>query len=170
MANFADRVSKDDSKGVGQIAQEWATDFFSVYATQNPVNLYRTLAAKAALPQGALPSVQYRTPDEENVLKNLMSNLYVGFCIGGHRNATDRTPKAFVVEFWPSSVAPPSPSEVPMSSYYYAGAPNMVKRLINGADDRVKGAIFLSAIVTRHRLDAGCAASAMRHTARGLDE
>ena len=87
------------------------------------------------------PADQNRRTEEEKNLVGFKRNVFIGFIIAGYW-LPDRTPFGFEVPFDPMSASAPTPQRIPIGNYYYAGAPNIIKRLINGTDEGLKDSIM----------------------------
>jgi hypothetical protein len=83
-----------------------------------------------------------RSADEEDELGQLQLGLSVGFCIAGYV-LPDRKAQALSVVFEPLKPKPIY-TPLPLDGYSFWGAPNMVSRLLFGADQRLRDEIFNS--------------------------
>lgn len=145
LADFASELEKKPAATVEKVAARWSEKFWGAYTssedTKPLVDRCKTLAAKTPFVAAvANPPPTARTLTEENELKELTHTLYVGFCIGGYV-LPNRTPMAFHMGFSPLATTKPVPVEIPMNAYLFWGAPNMIQRLIFGADDALVNAI-----------------------------
>lgn len=138
IATLADDIRNKPVVSVRDIADRWAQIFWTAYTAEPSVLTCKSLGAKPAHDPNNPTS---RTKDEEQQLAGLRWNLAVGFCLAGYW-LPDRTPSAFQLVFDPLVMAPPSPTQI--SNYSFWGAPNMIKRLINGIDDNLKDMILKS--------------------------
>ena len=108
-----------------EVANRWTDLFWNEWSNTLAVQLARVkqLIAKS------------RTPDEEQELPLLMG-LGVGFCVGGCCQADNRNVGAFEILFDPR-LAKPSPKPLPIGLPAFLGVPNIMKRLLLGADERL---------------------------------
>ncbi|HYD86770.1 MAG TPA: hypothetical protein VEA80_04800 [Vitreimonas sp.] len=91
---------------------------------------------------GGVPVKGQLTPQEDAHFQHLMRVLTAGFCIGGYV-LPDRTPAACFVHFDPLNMSPTA-SPIAMLEYEFWGAPNMIRRLLYGADDETRNVILHS--------------------------
>lgn len=140
---LADSIRDNPPVNLMEIANRWASQFWDAYIAEPVVVHCRKLNDKQPYNQQNPSDPNARTLEEEKSLPNLQRNLFVGFFIAGYW-PPDRTPGGFEVRFDPLATVPPSPKPYPIGSYFYGGAPNIIKRLIDGADDSIKDAIINS--------------------------
>lgn len=144
VAHLADSLKANPVATVADAANRLAQDFWAAYSTAPALQplFARTkdLDAKRKHDPGAAADPKMRTAEEERQLSELKRQLVVGFCIGGYLE-TDRKPSAHYLWFEPLG-KPPAPRPIAPQSYGYFGAPNMIKRLIDGRDDELRGAIL----------------------------
>ena len=107
-----------------------------------PPSIFYALRGKKPFDPNAAASPDMRTKDEEGQLQQLRSGLVAGFCVAGYV-LPDRAPTAFEIVFDPMQ-GKPTPIQLPMHSYRFWGAPNMIRRLMFGWDDPLKAAILNS--------------------------
>jgi len=144
LATFQESLWSSGVTSVDAAATLFATLLWSTYSTDKFINFFKALAAKPPVdPNATPPDPMARTEDEEKLLGRLQRDFVVGFCLAGYW-LPDRTPKAFVVGCSPNDTAMPVPSPIPVGNYGFFGAPNMIKRLINGSDDNLKDSILKS--------------------------
>jgi hypothetical protein len=113
------------------VAQKWINQFWPEYLAYGDVVRARALDANPA-----------RTPDEEKEYSALKDNLVVGFCIGGYVKPS-RVAEAYEMIFDPIA-AIPAPVQVKPLSHRWWGVPNIINRLILGADDNLFNEILAS--------------------------
>jgi hypothetical protein len=127
-----------------EIANRWCSQFWTAYQSdpdiQKHLGIIKILEGKPAHDPVNLSS---RTKDEEQQLAGLKSFLVVGFCLAGYW-PPDRTPKAFEIFFAPGMQGVPTPRPIPIANYAFWGVPNMIKRLMFGIDENIKGMILQS--------------------------
>lgn len=119
----------------------WIDHFWAAYTTEQAASIARVKALDAMPPHdpgGA--AVGCRSKDEEDEYAQLTVGLPVGFCIGGYV-LPSRDPSAYVVVFEPLKPKPAAVAVV-MDGYGFWGAPNMVSRLLHGADVRLRDDIL----------------------------
>lgn len=141
IAELADSLESDPAKDVEEVAQRWARQFQSAYssALAGPIARCKELAAKQPFQQNqASPSS--RSEEEEIEFIGLREGLVVGFCIAGAVQPNRRT-TAFQVVFEPLS---DSVNAVQVFGIPFWGAPNMIQRLISGADPALRDGILRS--------------------------
>ena len=139
VAMFDDDLKSTPPKDMKEVADRW-TD--KIWAQYQP-NLARCLALnqkppfdKAANP----PNPAARTEAEEMEFEQLKHGLGLGFFIGGHLLPA-RAPAAFGIAFDPLAGRP---TPVQFGSWNFAGAPNMIGRLINGFDGAIRDDLLKS--------------------------
>jgi len=155
-----DDLETKKPKSIAEIADRLVDRAWSTY---DPLCVRcRDLNAKKSFDSKATPPDPVaRTKDEEQELEQLQRGLVLGFCIGGYLPPS-RTPEAFSIAFDPLSKKP-SPVLLPVGSWNFWGAPNMIQRLMFGCDDALKQDLLLSgkwsgtpaeleALLTQHRL------------------
>ena len=140
---LADSIKSNPPASVKEIAERWALQFWNAYTSEPIVVQCRSINNKQPHDPGNTTAPNTRTEEEEKTLPNLKRNLFVGFFVAGHW-PTDRMPMGFEVQFDPIATVAPSPKQYDVGTYFYAGAPNFIKRLIFGADDNLKRAIINS--------------------------
>ena len=142
MARLADDLEIHQPTTLMEVAQRWVDLFYPVYMTDPSVQLFGQLTAKAPHNPATPPNSLMRTAQEQQLFTALRDNLVVGFCLGG-RVAAGRIPGAYSVVFDPNGVKP-TPDPIPMGSYRFWGAPNMVHRLMFGYDIGLTDAVLSS--------------------------
>lgn len=134
LALLSDDLKNNAPKDVKEIADRWARQFWAVYSSDPQLKpylaIYQTLKGK---PRHDPQDPASRTKDEEQKFNEIAISLPVGFCIAGYW-LPDRSPSAFEVIFGPSLTAPPEPVQLRIGGYFSWGVPNMITRLIDGAD------------------------------------
>jgi hypothetical protein len=139
LASFHDGFKNKKPKSVTEAASQWTDAVWAVYEPH--VKRCGDLNAKKAYdPLATPPDPTARTKAEEDEFKQLKRGYVLGFYIGGYV-LPKRTPEAFSISFDPL-LGKPSPT--PVTSWNFAGAPNMIKRLISGCDDEFKADILKS--------------------------
>jgi hypothetical protein len=147
LAELADDLAANPPANVLDAANRWAARFWTAYSSAPPlVPVIQRLQALAAKPQfdprATTPNPAARTKAEEDELIQTRNNLIVGFCIAGH-TLPSREAMAFELIF-DALGGPPNPTQIPMHSMRFWGAPNMILRLIRGCDDELKAGILNS--------------------------
>ncbi len=147
LAEFSDLTQSKRPKDLQSLANGWADYFWKAYQGDPEVQalllLMDNLGKKKPYDPANPPDPTNRTKDEEDELENIKTYLTVGFCIAGYWLPT-RIPQAFEVLITPSLKAPPVPREIKVGSYAFWGMPNMIKRLIWGADEGLRSMILQS--------------------------
>lgn len=147
IAQLSETMIKNPPKDMKEIATRWASHFWGAYSgdpqIQKLLGVIQALGKKPPYDASNPNDPNRRTKDEEQQLTNLKTNLVVGFCIAGYW-LPDRTPLAYEMIFAPGNQSPPVPREIPVGNYAFWGMPNMIKRLMWGADETLKGAILQS--------------------------
>lgn len=142
IAELADDLDANAPTDVADVANRWAARFWAAYSANLAPNIQRCrdLHAKpAAVPGTADPAA--RAPDEETEYNNLRQALVVGFCIAG-AVLPNRGTAAFQIIFEPLLTGAPAAVQVQGAPFW--GAPNMIQRLIIGADPNLRSAILAS--------------------------
>lgn len=130
-AQLADDLAATPPTSVLDACQRWVAKFWGQYTAFGEVVRAKALHANPA-----------RTPDEEEAYQALKDNLVVGFCIGGHV-LSDRVSEAYEIVFDPLG-GRPTPNQIPALSHRWWGVPNIINRLIYGADDNLVAEIMAS--------------------------
>jgi hypothetical protein len=139
VAMFDDDLKSKKPKDMTEVANRW-TDM--VWAHYQPL-LTKCQALNAKPPfdkSAATPNPAARTEIEEKEFEQLKHGLVLGFFIGGYLLPA-RIPAAFSVAFDPLAA---KPAPVQFASWNFAGAPNMIGRLINGYDGAIRNDIVNS--------------------------
>lgn len=139
---LADSIKSQPPANVKEVAERWGTQFWEKYSSEPIVAHCRSINNKMPHSPGDTTAPNTRTIDEERDLLSLKRNLFVGFFVAGHWSS-DRIPTGFEVSFDPLGSAP-SLKQIPLGTYSYAGAPNIIKRLMNGADENLMELILKS--------------------------
>jgi hypothetical protein len=136
---FDDDLKSNPPADMPQVANRW-TDL--VWAEYAPLTTRcQTLNAKQAFDANANPpNPAARTQAEEQEFEQLKHGLVLGYHLAGHL-LPERIPQAFSVSFDPL-VAKPTPTAIPL--WNFAGAPNMIQRLILGFDQGIRTDILKS--------------------------
>jgi hypothetical protein len=135
LARLADDLVAAPAISVLDVAQRWTNQFWPEYVAHGEVARARALDANPA-----------RTPQEEQEYLALKDNLVVGFCIGGYTKPS-RIAEAYEIVFDPVANIP-NPAQVTPLSHRWWGVPNIINRLILGADDNLFNEIMASAFWT----------------------
>lgn len=133
LARLADDLKTNPPTDVADVAQRWATQFWLEYEAFVLVQRVRDLHAIGA-----------RTPKEEDEYNQLKDALVTGFCIGGHTLPARET-QAYSVVFDPLQPCP-TPDQVAPLSHRWWGVPNIIDRMISGADDNLVNDILNSGL------------------------
>jgi hypothetical protein len=131
------------SNGMAEVADRWCNLFWQEYQRELAPAL-QSLASLNAKPayDKTVVNPAARTEAEEAEFNSLKNVLVAGFCIAGYA-LPDRTTAAFELIFDPLA-AKPTPRQLPTLTYGFWGVPNLIKRLIYGADDSLKQEILAS--------------------------
>jgi hypothetical protein len=145
-ALLSDDLKKTPARSVADAAERWRDQFWSEYSggtISGFVQTCKTLSGKAVFnPSAASPDPNARTKDEEALFQQLKTGLVAGFCVAGYM-LSDRMPAAFEIIFDPLQ-GKPTLRQIPLQSYVFWGAPNMIRRLMFGWDEPLKDAILKS--------------------------
>lgn len=142
IARAADRLDANPAASVQDAVNAFVDEFSGVYTNFGPVQRAQLLNSKLPfVAGGADPNA--RTQLEEAELGNLRSVLFVGFCIAGYASP-GRIPEAFVVTFDPTLTVRPTGVAMQMDSTQWWGVPNVIQRMVHGADDNLRHAIMTS--------------------------
>jgi hypothetical protein len=143
LALLADDLAARPAATVAEVAERWTDMFWNEYQATTIFQRYATLHAKPPHDPTANPLLpDARSAQEEVEYANLQSGLVVGFCIGGYV-LPNRTPQAAHVLFDPLAGKPAVTVMLP-ESWQWWGVPNIVDRLIVGADSNLVNAIMSS--------------------------
>jgi hypothetical protein len=127
---------------IGAVATRWADMFWPDYSGSKLLTDFATLAAKPPYdPNAAPPAPGARTEDEELQFQSDRYGLAVGFCLAGYVKS-DREPAGYQVLFDPLGGKPVPEKLTP--GFRFWGAPNMIRRLIYGADEQLGDEIIAS--------------------------
>lgn len=163
VAQLADDLAANPPADVAAVAQRWIDHFWDAYSKELGALIARVQALHAKPAHDpAQPDPNARTEDEEKEFNQLALGLQVGFCVGGYL-LPDRTPAAYVMGFSPLQPKPTS-TALQFHQAGFWGAPNMIQRLIFGAEPQLVEDILasphwtgsradLDAIFTRHRIE-----------------
>jgi hypothetical protein len=145
IADLAHDLESSPPGTVREVASRWGDRVWPAYtATQGAtIALVRQLGVRPPYDPKASPAVpNARSEDEEGLFQTLRRNMVVGFCLGGYV-LPDRTPRAYHMSCDPLADKP-DPIEIPQLVHQWWGAPNVMQRLIFGADDNLRHAILTS--------------------------
>lgn len=152
VAKLADDLEANPAANVADVAQRWIDHFWVAYTSELATVLARVKALDTKPPHDKVnPNPANRTEDEEGEYRQLEMGLRVGFCVGGYMTP-DRTPAAYVIGFEPLKPKPTA-AALGMHQAGFWGAPNMVLRLIFGADPQLKADILGSPFWTGTDVD-----------------
>jgi hypothetical protein len=141
LARLADDLQATKAGSVADVVNRWIELFWTEYEPY--VKPCVDLSAKLPHdPNINPPDPAARTKAEEVELTQLKRALFVGFCIGGYI-LPGRLPEAFAVYFDPLQ-GKPTAQPVPLGTWGFWGAPNVIQRLIFGCDDQIRGALLNS--------------------------
>jgi hypothetical protein len=134
LAKLADDFAANPPATVIDAANRWAASFWTAYTNTAPlmplIQRCRVLHAKPAFdPNATKPDPTARAKAEEDELKQTRSNLFVGFCIASYV-LPSREAAACELMFNPIGRAQPIPTNIPLHSMRFWGAPNIINRLI----------------------------------------
>lgn len=124
IARFADELAAQPASSMAEIADRWNTHFFIAYALYLGPLMTRIRELKAQTS---------RTPDEEAELRALEQTYSGGFCIGGYC-LPDRKPEAYEIIYQLDQTAPQQPKPLQIGNANFWGCPNIMNRLLFGAD------------------------------------
>ena len=141
IATLSDNLAATPPTSVADVCEKWIDIFWQEYVGFAGYARWEVLNKKAAH-DPAQPAPDKRTEDEEREFTNLSYIFVVGFCLGG-RLSSDRSAAAYQMIFDPKA-GRPSPVEIPLGSFSFWGAPNIVSRLIFACDGNLSGSILKS--------------------------
>lgn len=139
LADLGDGLRKCPPSSVEEVAVRWRDMIWAVYqapqAGDLTTHLARVKQLDAKLPhENSRVDPIERTIAEEEEYFQLINDLSIGFCVGGHVEG-DREPRAYEVIFDPVR-GRPSPVERGYGCHFW-GAPNIQNRLIAGIDPQL---------------------------------
>jgi hypothetical protein len=141
-ARLDDELAQVGVNSFDDVVTKWCDLFWDEYASSALLKQFLTLAAKTPFDASAsMPDPNSRTKSEEDQFQIFQTNLAVGFCIAGYVKA-DRSPAAAEIIFQPGA-SKPNPVALPVGFKFW-GAPNMIRRLIFGHDERIKADLIAS--------------------------
>lgn len=140
-AVFADTLAATPPTDVAEVSARWIQFFHHEYTTSAVVVEYQRLAALAPHNPATPGLAGTRSEEEEATHKSWTQGLVVGFCIAGCIRK-DRQPEAAQILFEPTGAVPTAVAITAGFSFW--GAPNIVRRLIWGADPELQDAIASS--------------------------
>lgn len=141
VAQLADELKAKPASSIQELTERWVDLFWNEYSNLAWVKRVLDLHAKAPFdPTNATPGA--RTEAEQEEYDNLRFSLVVGFCVAGYV-LPSRIPQMAEVTFDPLNGKPKSAiqSQVGFRGW---GVPNIISRLVNGADENLKQAILTS--------------------------
>lgn len=143
LALLADDLALNPATSVTDAAQRFIDKFWVEYLAFAPIQQLIQLHAKPPHdPALNPPNAAQRTKEEEDEYNNNKTGLVVGFCIAGYV-LPDRKPEAASMVFDPLAPKPlPQISAIEGSQWW--GVPNIISRLIFGADGNLETAILAS--------------------------
>jgi hypothetical protein len=147
LAELSDDIRINPPTSVADVADRWSARFWTAYSDPNcpiapQIAQYKTLTAKRAHDPNAPANPNMRTQHEEQQLANLEKTYTSGFCVAGYV-PNNRKPAAYEIIFRPSLNNQPA-SNLVSGAVGFWGAPNMIQRLIFGADDALKQSLINS--------------------------
>jgi hypothetical protein len=141
-ARLGDDLATKPVSTFGEVCDRWTDLFWAEYQGSSLLQDYASLAAKKPVdPAAATPDPAARTKDEEERYSKAPLTLGVGFCLAGYVK-TEREPKASEIIFSPGAPKP-MPASIPIGFKFW-GAPNMIRRLIFGNDEKLKTDLIAS--------------------------
>lgn len=142
MARVADGFQASPPASVQAAADAFIDVFWCEFDAYPLVQRVRALNSRQ--PFGSAPQAfGVRSEAEEREFDSLKSALAVGFCIAGYV-LPNRAPSAVSVLFDPLANTKPTSQSTPGEGSQWWGVPNIVSRLIHGADVNLKNAILAS--------------------------
>lgn len=138
LAKLGDQLAANAVGSVADVMTAFIDLFWNDYENFPLVERVKALDAKTPFVTGVTATTQ-RTEDEQAEYDNLKRTLVVGFCIGGYV-LPSRTPEAFSVHFEPLA-GKPTAIGLRAESWSGWGAPNIISRLVFGADQNLQAAI-----------------------------
>lgn len=132
IARFAKLTTACHQPSVQAVAQRWADFFWNEYSA-----IFATERAEAR----RLAEKTQRTAEEEKALRELIQSLSGGFCIGGCL-PHDHVPEAYEILYFPSDEASRPPEKLQTGTTRFWGCPNIVQRVLFGADESFFQAIL----------------------------
>lgn len=143
VADLGEQLSANPVQSVNDAALAFVGLAWPVYSADPLVQLCKTLNSKPAHDPANAGNAANRTADEEKQLASLRHNLVAGFCLGGYVKPS-RKPAIAEIIFDPLQAAPtPTVLDQPGSTFWW-GAPNLVHRLVQGVDQRLRNDILAS--------------------------
>lgn len=143
LALLSDGFKAAPITSITEVTQRWLDMVWGLYDVFPLVVRCRALHQKPVYdPNAQIPDPNARTQGEEEEYNSLKDGLVVGFCIGGYVMPT-REPEAAHVIFDPLS-AKPTLTLHQHGAMYWWGVPNIIHRLILGADANLTNAIMQS--------------------------
>jgi hypothetical protein len=134
IARFAAMLNSSHQPSVQAVAQSWAEFFWAEYST---------VFVSAISEAQRLEKNASRTPDEEKRLRGLFESFSGGFCIGGCL-PHDHVPEAYEILYSPTDSGPRAPEKLQAGTTRFWGCPNIIQRVLFGADESFFRAIIAS--------------------------
>jgi hypothetical protein len=142
IAQLADDLAAAPPSSVQNIAERWVDAFWGPYQGFELTQRLQQLAAMSVYDPNVMSAQPgSRTKEEQDEFDSLRNGLVVGFCVAGYV-MPDRTPQAAYMVFDPLASKPPATLMGSGSRWW--GIPNMISRLLNGADENLRVAILSS--------------------------
>ena len=142
LAELADDLILNAASSVSDVAQRWIDRFLMAYSAFDYIVMCNQLHAKQPHNPVAVADPAMRTKEEEETYLNLKQALVVGFCIGGYV-LPNRDAEAAHVVFDPL-LGKPAMDMSKAESQSWWGVPNIISRLIFGADENLINALIKS--------------------------
>jgi len=145
IARLNDEVTANPVNSISELMTKWLGIFSTEYSNFALVQYVQHLATLTPYdPQAATPAAGSRTDVQEAQFADLSHSLGVGFCIAGYVES-DRKPQYAHVFFEPTMNGLPQVTIVnAVNSQNWWGVPNVINRLIFGADDNLINALVNS--------------------------
>jgi hypothetical protein len=140
IALLGDDLAANPPVSLADVAQRWTDHFWTAYSNYRWVQECGLLHGKQKHDPAAAPSQGMRTADEEVSYDTLRTGLIVGFCVAGYV-LPSRQPQITTITFDPTA-GKPSPQVVTTPGWRWFGIPNIINRLIFGADGNLRAAIL----------------------------
>ncbi len=132
ISRFASLIRARYPSSVQDVASSWANFFWSEYSKS---------FAPAISEAHRLMAIAPRTPDEDQAFDALRANFSGGFCIGGHL-PHDGVPEAYEILYSPTDLAAGQPEKLEAGTTRFWGCPNLIQRVLYGADEQFFQAIL----------------------------
>ena len=142
LARLADTFQTSPPTSVIEVAQRLTDAFWPAYLGFSLKQRFDQLCAKRDYNPAAAANPNARSAEEQKEYAGLSALLVVGFCIAGYV-LPDRAPELAHVTFDPAAGKPTSQPGGQEGSLWW-GVPNIISRLIHGADHNLRTAILSS--------------------------